>query len=579
MKVPLAVFLFAIVSQGIALSDTLHIPGDEPTIQAGIDAAENGDIVLVSPGVYSENLRFHGKAITVVSEEGPDTTGILGFFPQNPDHGSVVRFMDGEGTDSILEGFTLMGGKGTNGMAWDIEGFCGGGVVCADGSSPTLKNNIFYLNRIQGPGGGLFILDSSPEVMDCKFIENSIHSADDFCWGAGVFIQGPCSPILIRCTFDKNLIHEFSFPARGAGICIMNATPLLQDCRFYENLLDTGLTGTHEPVGGGGLYNQEGEIELVRCLFVKNKSVEESGGAICNFEGTIHITACVFIENMAGESYYFNSYGAAIFNEAGSLNLANCFFVSNQATPGQFSKSYGGAIYSLQGPVTMDHCSFSSNNAESGGAIGLDSSQLTAVNCIFWNNTPNEIDNETGTPASDISYSCIMNGHSGIGNIDTDPLFVDTAKQDFHLTYASPCRDMGDDNAILIPEDFEGDPRLAGSHTDMGADEFYTHLYCIGDFTPNSTVEAKFVDSPGTSPVGLFLSTQLLDPPLSLQWGDFYMGSPWLLVMLPSIPSNGILVITDTIPETPLTGYTLYLQALIGNKLTNMFPLEISPSS
>ena len=49
---------------------TIRVPGNEPTIQAAIDAAQNGDRIEVSPGVYAENLDFLGKAITVASTSG-----------------------------------------------------------------------------------------------------------------------------------------------------------------------------------------------------------------------------------------------------------------------------------------------------------------------------------------------------------------------------------------------------------------------------------------------------------------------------------------------------------------------------
>src|SRR4030081_3664850 len=57
---------------------TIHVPRDQPTIQAGINAAINGDTVLVSPGTYFENINFNGKAITVKSSAGPAVTIIDG---------------------------------------------------------------------------------------------------------------------------------------------------------------------------------------------------------------------------------------------------------------------------------------------------------------------------------------------------------------------------------------------------------------------------------------------------------------------------------------------------------------------
>src|SRR5438132_13793840 len=71
---------------------TLHVPADQPTIQAAINAASNGDTVLVSPGIYVENINFNGKAITVTSSGGPSVTIIDG-----GQRGSVVTFFSGEG--------------------------------------------------------------------------------------------------------------------------------------------------------------------------------------------------------------------------------------------------------------------------------------------------------------------------------------------------------------------------------------------------------------------------------------------------------------------------------------------------
>jgi hypothetical protein len=73
--VSLLFLLFAALS---ASANTIHVPGDHATIQAAIDAAVNGDTVLVSDGTYTENINFKGKAITVKSVNGASVTIIDG---------------------------------------------------------------------------------------------------------------------------------------------------------------------------------------------------------------------------------------------------------------------------------------------------------------------------------------------------------------------------------------------------------------------------------------------------------------------------------------------------------------------
>src|SRR4051812_14686273 len=81
---------------------TIRVPADQPTIQQAIDAAVNGDRVLVSTGKYAEHVDYHGKALWIQSTDGPLQTIIDG---QNS--GTVVTIQNqATAPQSLLGGFT-----------------------------------------------------------------------------------------------------------------------------------------------------------------------------------------------------------------------------------------------------------------------------------------------------------------------------------------------------------------------------------------------------------------------------------------------------------------------------------------
>ena len=174
--------LFTVILLHISMlySETIQVPTDLNTIQEGIDQAANGDIVLVSPGIYKENINFHGKNIIVASHyllnNDPKfikNTIIDGGHPDDPNTASCVLFVSGESSDAVLQGFTLMKGTGTirnepNGTSWRE----GGGIMII-GSSPTIRNNLIMKNRVLDTGGvtstgggGISCVESSPSILN-----------------------------------------------------------------------------------------------------------------------------------------------------------------------------------------------------------------------------------------------------------------------------------------------------------------------------------------------------------------------------------------------------------------------------
>jgi hypothetical protein len=118
--------------------------------------------------------------------------------------------------------------------------------------------------------------------------------------------------------------------------------------------------------------------------------------------------------------------------------------------------------------------------SNSGGGIASGAESTPNIsNSILWGNSPYQISG----PAT-ATFTDIHGGYAGEGNINADPLFVDSANSDYHLRFGSPCIDAG--AAAGLDADFEGDLRPFDGdgdgidQYDMGADEWVgtiRHVY------------------------------------------------------------------------------------------------------
>src|SRR4051812_27167861 len=103
----LVLAILACVSPAYAM--TIHVPADAPTIQAGVDKANNGDVVVLADNTYSGqgnvDIHFGGKSITVRSENGPTGCIIDG---EHAARGFI--FDSGETSDARLESVTITNG-------------------------------------------------------------------------------------------------------------------------------------------------------------------------------------------------------------------------------------------------------------------------------------------------------------------------------------------------------------------------------------------------------------------------------------------------------------------------------------
>ncbi|MBN1845797.1 MAG: right-handed parallel beta-helix repeat-containing protein [Sedimentisphaerales bacterium] len=190
--------------------------GPKATVQAAINAAEPGDVVVVAAGVYrgpgNHNIDFLGKAITVRSSSGPRDCIIDCEYS-----GRGFHFHRGEYYDSVLEGFTV-----TRGFT------AGGGILCYDGSSPKIIRCILSGNSaVYDFGGGIAIFDGSPILSHC-IIENNTGG------GGGGILCFDSSPLVTNC----NITHNATRAAGGGILCFSHSEPRITNCIVWGNTPD-----------------------------------------------------------------------------------------------------------------------------------------------------------------------------------------------------------------------------------------------------------------------------------------------------------------------------------------------------
>jgi len=165
-------------------STTLIVPTDYPNIQAGFEAAADGDTILVLDGTYSgegniglDFLISDNRTLLLKSENGPNSC-IIDCQNQN-------RFINTSDIHLTIDGFQII-----NGYA-DV----GGAIIS---SYHCNISHCIFSNNYADHGGAIWLASNGGEIHHCIFIENHAE------YNGGAIIAFLASTIISHCMFNNN---------------------------------------------------------------------------------------------------------------------------------------------------------------------------------------------------------------------------------------------------------------------------------------------------------------------------------------------------------------------------------------
>lgn len=343
-------------------------PADFDNIQDAINYSWHGDTIIVKPGMYGENIYFNSRAITLTSEN-PDDTNVVDSTIILKSFGYTVTFDFGEGSESVLTGFTIRG-RGihcyassptiTKNIITDCDN---GGIYGELDAMPTISYNTITNNSSYGLRGchglivGNTISYNTRGLNDCdgEIRENEIIGNSGTNTGAGLFV---CDGVIS----NNEIVSNTATGSNASGGGLYECSAIIRHNVISNNSADAGTN----QAWGGGLYKCHGEI--YNNIILRNRATTGGGLYVCN--GTI--TNNTIVENaVSGYGGGLNSCTGTIKNNIIAFNEASYTGGIWGACDNSFNAlwmneggNFGGGSIAGPGDICQDPLFADSNNGD-----------------------------------------------------------------------------------------------------------------------------------------------------------------------------------------------------------------------
>ncbi len=428
-----------------SVPQTLTVPSTKyPTIQAGIEAAQPGDIVSVASGIYHGSQIVLNKEITLASTNPDDPCVVAATVIDSTgyDTGLALYFTAGATANTVVDGFTIRSGTygivaaqnatvaGQNGP--DGGSIRGGAVYVNTGASPTLRNCVIRDTNITGGNAG------SGGNADTTVVAGR-GGWGGWARGGGIYVAPFANPTLINCTVTNCTVtggnggnggnssgsvvsaadyrdanygglwsNDFSFPwwelspsggghyvgdyrfysGYGGGVfCDANSAATFIDCNITNNTARGGMSGT------GGTRAQGVFIPDPVTAY---RIPSYGGGVYCGENANINFVNCTISGNVTPKpdtTFHTDPYlghgGGIAFENTANIRFENCAITGNTSAVG------GGMLWTGGAPEVLD-CNIINNIAYVGGGIYATKSSGQIQGCTLRGNfagiSPNDVD-------------------------------------------------------------------------------------------------------------------------------------------------------------------------------------------